>query len=98
MPAATDLASGQTWYASIDGDKGSHLEISITADGTLVGTGTAAYVYAPATWTETGNIADVADFGDYFRLGLETPSDLPVEIPASDVLGLQSVSYFLTLD
>ena len=87
VPAATDLASGDIWYASIDGDRGSHLAITITSAGTLVGTGDAAYVWATATWVETGDIADVQDFGDYFRLGEHEPTQLQIEIPATDVLG-----------
>ena len=75
---------------SIDGDKGSHLAITLTSDGTLVGTGTAAYVWATADWVETGDIADVQEYGDYMRIGREVPSTLQVEIPASDILGLIS--------
>ena len=87
VPAATDMVSGDVWYASIDADKGPHLKITLTSNGALVGTGDAAYVWATASWVETGSIADVQDFGDYFRLGREEPSTLQVELPYQDILG-----------
>ena len=87
VPAAGDLVSGDIWYASIDGDKNSHLQITLTSGGTLVGTGNSAYVWATASWVEVGNIASVTEYGDYFRLGKEEPTQLKIEIPYTDILG-----------
>ena len=87
MPDASGYSTGDVIYASIDGDKGSHVAITLTSDGTLVGTGDGAYVYARATWVETGNIADVPVVGDYFRLGRKEPSTLHIELPSTDILG-----------
>ena len=86
-PAASNYSSGDIFYLSLDGDTSAHLKVTLTSDGTLVGTGDGAYVYAQASWTETGNIADVVDYGDYFRIGREVPSRLQIEIPYTDILG-----------
>ena len=87
VPAASDYSSGDVLYASLDRDKGSYLTITLTSATTLVGTGDAAYLWATASWIETGNIANVATAGDYFKLAREVPSDLQIEIPYTDVLG-----------
>ena len=84
---ADKFENGDILYASIDGDKTAHLQITLTSDLTLVGSGDAQYVYATASWIETGNIADVVDYGDYFRIGLEVPSKLQIELPYTDILG-----------
>ena len=85
---ATDYTSGSIIYASLDRDKGSYLEMTLTSNGTLVGSGNdGGYIWASATWTEVGNIANVQDAGDYFKLGIDKPSDLQIEIPYSDILG-----------
>ena len=88
VPSASDYSNGDVIYASLDRDKGSYLRIDILSNPTLVGTGDAAYIWATANWTETGNIANVQDAGDYFKLAAEEPTSLQIEIPASDVLGL----------
>ena len=87
VPTADDYANGDVIYASLDRDKGSHLKITLTSAPTLVGTGDSAYLWATASWVETGNIANVAVAGDYFKLAAEEPTGLQIEIPASDVLG-----------
>ena len=87
VPTAADYASGDVIYASLDRDKGSHLQVTLTSDMTLVGTGDAAYIWATASWVEVGNIANVQTAGDYFKLAAEEPTGLKVEIPATDVLG-----------
>ena len=86
---ADDYPNGAVFYASIDGDKSAHLEITLTSAGTKVegATDDGDYVYARATWVETGDIADVVDYGDYFRIGREVPSKLKVELPWTDILG-----------
>ena len=45
------------------------------------------YVYARADWVETGDIASVQEYGDYFRIGHKVPSKLKVELPWTDILG-----------
>ena len=89
LPDADDYPSGDTRYASIDGDKSAHLKITLTSAGVKVegDTDDGDYVYARADWVETGDIADVADYGDYFRIGREVPSKLKVELPWTDILG-----------
>ena len=84
---ATDYRSGDVIYASLPRDKGSHLKITLTSDGTLVGTGDAAYIWATADWVEVGNIANVQDAGDYFTLSDYEPSALRVRLPVQDIIG-----------
>ena len=88
VPTANDYSNGDVIYASLDRDKGSHLKITLTSDMTLVGTGDAAYIWATASWVEVGDIANVTVAGDYFKLAEYAPSNLQIEIPASDILGL----------
>ena len=89
VPAAANYPSGAIFYASIDGDKSAHLKITLTSAGTKVegSNDNGDYVYATADWVETGDIADVQDFGNYFRIGREVPSKLKVELPWTDILG-----------
>ena len=84
---AADYKTGDVIYASLPRDKGSHLKITLTSDGTLVGTGDGAYIWATATWEEVGNIANVQDAGDYFTLSKFEPSALRVRLPVQDVIG-----------
>ena len=84
---ASDYSDGDVVYASLARDKGSHLKITLTSGGTLVGTGDAAYIWATADWVEVGNIANVAVAGDYFTLSDFEPSELRVRLPVQDVLG-----------
>ena len=84
---ASDYVSGQVIYASIWNDRSAHVAITLTSDGTLVGTGTGAYIWATATWDEVNDLPDVVDYGDYMLLSQEAPSTLRIEIPASDVIG-----------
>ena len=60
--------------------------VTLTSNGTLVGTGNAAYIWATATWDEVNDIPDVTEVGNYFLISLEEPSDLDVRLPASDIL------------
>ena len=52
------------------------LAITLTSGGTLVGTGDAAYIWATCTWDEIGEIpaSDVVDYGDYFKIAREEPT------------------------
>ena len=88
---ATDYQTGDVIYASLPRDKGSHLKITLTSNGTLVGTGDSAYIWATADWVETGNIANVQDAGDYFTLSEFEPSSLRVRLPVQDVIGAVNV-------
>ena len=88
---ATDYSSGDVIYASLPRDKGSHLKITLTSGGTLVGTDDAAYIWATADWVEVGNIANVQDAGDYFTLSDFEPSALRVRLPVQDILGAVDV-------
>ena len=63
------------------------LVITLTGAGTLVGTGNAAYIWAPASWDEVVDVSDVVDNGDYFLIADEQPTQLPIEIPYTDVEG-----------
>ena len=87
VPNAADYSTGDIFYASLDRDKGSHLKITLTSDGTLVGAGDTAYVWATATWQEVGDIANVNEAGNYFRISQEEPSALKIELPYTDILG-----------
>ena len=78
-------------FASLPRDRGSYLKITLTSDGTLVGTGDSAYIWATADWDEVGNIANVADAGDYFTLSDFEPSKLRIRIPVQDVIGAVNV-------
>ena len=62
-----------------------HVRITLTGDGTLVGTGDAAYVWAPASWVEVGDVGPV-DEGNWWRLSEYEPSDLDIRIPAADII------------
>ena len=88
---ATDYTTGQIIYASLPRDKGSHLKITLTSNGTLVGTDDSAYIWATADWTEVGNIANVQDAGDYFTLSQYEPSTLRVRLPVQDIIGAVNV-------
>ena len=61
------------------------MRITLTAAGTLDGTGDAAYVWAPATWVEVGDVGP-QDEGDWWRLSTFEPSDLDIRLPAGDVI------------
>ena len=88
---AADYSSGDVIFASLPRDRGSYLKITLTSDGTLVGTGDSAYIWATADWDEVGNISNVADAGDYFTLSDFEPSKLRIRIPVQDVIGAVNV-------
>ena len=83
----SDYSTGDVFYLSLDRDKGSYLKVELTSNGTLVGSGDGAYIYALATFTEVGNVANVQTAGDYFKISEVIPSDLQIEIPYTDILG-----------
>ena len=87
--SADDYPSGRVLYHSIDGDKSAHLKVTLTSAGTKVegATDDGDFVYARADWVETGDIASVQEYGDYFRISEEVPSKLKVELPWTDILG-----------
>ena len=84
---ATDYSTDDVIYASLDSDKGSYLEISLTSGGTLVSTGDAAFIWATASWIETGDIANVTEAGNYFKLAEYIPSALRFRLWWEDILG-----------
>ena len=84
---ASDYVTGDIFYLSLDRDKGSYLKIELTGDGVKTGSGDGAYIYALATFTEVGNVANVATAGDYFKISEVIPSSLQIEIPYTDILG-----------
>ena len=43
-----------------------HVQVTLTSNGTLVGAGDAAYIWATATWDEVEDIPDVVDYGIIF--------------------------------
>ena len=88
--APADYPSGTVLFMEVHNRPGDRLTITTTADATLVGTGDAQYVYAPASWTVSGTPGDVVDDGDYFLLATEKPTKVKLEIPATDILGLIS--------
>lgn len=84
--AAVDYPSGRIIHAYVEGSENpGHVRITLTGAGTLVGTGDAAYVWAPASWVEVGDVGPV-DEGDWWRLSEYEPSDLDIRIPARDVI------------
>ena len=64
---ASDYTTGDIFYLSLDRDKGSYLKVELTGNGVKTGTGDGAYIYALATFTEVGNVANVATAGDTSR-------------------------------
>ena len=85
-PAASAYPSGRVIHAYVEGSKNpGHVRITLTGAGTLVGTGDAAYVWAPASWVEVGDVGPV-DEGNWWRLSEFAPSDLDLRIPAADVV------------
>ena len=80
--AATDYKSGDVIYASIWNKPDARIAITLTSGGTLVGTGDAAYIWATATWDEIGEIpaSDVVDYGDYFKIAKEEPTQTIIGI------------------
>ena len=80
---AADFPSGKVIHISPwDPYKPSaYLIVTLTADATIVGTGNGQHAWAPATWVEVGNVADVVSDGDYFRWSEDTPSQLKFDLP-----------------
>ena len=86
VPTAAQYPDGRVIHAYVEGTENpGHVRITLTGDGTLVGTGDAAYVWAPATWVEVGDVGPV-DEGNWWRLSEYAPSDLDIRIPARDVI------------
>ena len=86
VPAAADYPSGRVIHAYVEGSQNpGHVRVTLTGAGTLVGTGDAAYVWAPASWVEVGDVGPV-DEGNWWRLSEYEPSDLDLRIPAADVV------------
>ena len=83
---AGDYSNGDVLHVSVWNKPSARLVVTLTSDGTLVGTGNAAYIWATATWDEVENIPDVPEVGNYFAITENEPSKLPIDIPASDVL------------
>ena len=84
---ASDYANGDVFYASVWNRPNVRMVITLTSDGTLVGSGDAQYIYATATWDEVVDVSDVVDNGDYFLIAKEEPTKIPIKIPARDVIG-----------
>ena len=85
--AAADFVSGQVIHLSDWNHDGSSGTLTLTSGGTVVGTGNSRRVWFRATLALTGtDLPDVQDRGDYWRFAEESPTRLPIEIPASDVL------------
>ena len=61
---AGDYVSGQKIVISIwDKPEAACRVVTLTSNGTLVGTGNAAYIWATATWDEVNDIPDVSEVG-----------------------------------
>ena len=83
---AADYSNGDVIHISVWNKPNARVKVTLTSNGTLVGNGNAAYIWATATWDEIENIPDVADVGNYFLLSEDVPSKLPIDIPATDIL------------
>ena len=79
---AASYSSGDVYYVYIWNKPSARVKVTLTSNGTLVGTGNAAFIWATATWDEIGNIpaSDVVDYGDYFAIGTEEPSEVIEEL------------------
>ena len=87
VPSGSEYANGDVLHVTIwDDPNHGHLRVTLTSDLTLVGTGDAAYVWATASWVEVGDVADVQQVGDYFKIAEYQPSDLDLRIPAGDII------------
>ena len=99
IATSSAYALGDVFYVRVYNYPAAHVKVTLTSAGVDAGTGDGAYVYARATWDEVNEIPDVANFGDYFLIARELPTDLAIRIPASDVLdapGLRPVVRRLT--
>ena len=85
---ADDYPNGSVIHVNIWNRPGARMVITLTSGGTLVGTGSAQYIWATATLDEINDVSDVVDYGDYFRIAATQATKLQIEIPYTDVLGL----------
>ena len=84
---AADYVAGDVIHLQIWNKPKTTATLTLTSGGTLVGAGDAAYIYGVGTLAGiTDAFDDVADNGDYFLIADEEPSDLRVELPATDIL------------
>ena len=92
---ASDFVSGQVYRLADWNAYESGGTLTLTSGGTVIGTGNARRVWFRATLALTGtDLVDVSDNGDYWLFAEEEPTQLPIEIPATDVLGL--VDYIIS--
>ena len=86
LTITNDLQNKQVYYIyPQQNDKTNHIKITLTANGTAVGSGDAKYFYAPCTVDEIGNLTDDTD---WWTISDEEPSSLKFRIPADGVVGL----------
>ena len=88
LNVATDYVSGDIINFSIWDDSEVSMRATLTSGGTLVGTGSAAYIWFTASLDEIKDVSNVTNYGNYFLISDEEPSQLPIEIPYTDVLGI----------
>ena len=86
------IESGDSWEIAIWDDRTNTAKITFTSNGTLVGTGNAAYIWATCSIDEVGDIPDVADRGNYMLVAQDALSSLDIRIPARDVIGAFALS------
>ena len=80
---AADYLSGKVIHISPwhPYDPTGHLQVTLTSNATLVGTGNGQHLWATATWTEVGDFNDVTTVGDYSRWSENTPTQLDIDLP-----------------
>ena len=80
---AADYPTGSVFYIHSQEpyDTKNYIKCTLTTDGTLVGTGNAAYIWATVSIDEV----ETFDDGDWFRLSTEVPSTLNIDIPVSAI-------------
>ena len=84
---SADVPSGTVFHVSIWNDPTKKMTITTSGDSSVTGSGSAQVLNASATVSGVSGITDVADFGDYFLIAEEEPTQLAVEIPYTDILG-----------
>ena len=85
-PPAADYSIGDVIYLS-PWNKAGQATFTLTSAGTQTGTGDGCHTYMVGTLSGASSIIDVADDGDYILLAEQAPTQIPIEIPYSDVLG-----------
>ena len=88
--SAADYPSGRVLYFQIWNDKSAHAKVTLKSAGTFVdgATDDGDFIWFRGSIDEVNDLPDVADFGNYFLISDEEPTDLKIRIPISDVLGV----------